>query len=364
MPKETVPTDKERSRNRLVAVPNVDQPYFGNAVDIPQTAGLEPVMVNIKLKRGLWITGRVTDEATGKAVASRVEYFPYASNPHINQDEWRNQGSRTSDESRHVTQEDGTFRILGLPGRGIVGATALSLAYRPGVGAAEIPGMDKDGHFPTLGDPMPADSHRQHALKEINPTEGSQSVTCDFALEAGGHVRLVVVDNSGKPVDNTYLLYSSDVGLTISRELASSFEIAGLMPKETRRYLISQGQRKVAKLFRLEYNGDPSKPLTITLEPTATVRGRLVDEDGSPVKNIRVRPTAKQNGKYFLDLFPFEALTDSDGRFSCENLAAGCESYDLWAHRPGNGNATVAEKVKIVPGKTIDLGELKFRPKE
>jgi uncharacterized protein (DUF1501 family) len=56
-------------------MPNLDQPYFGSEVDIPQTAGLDPVTLDIKLKRGLWITGRVTDKVTGKPVSAVVHYF-------------------------------------------------------------------------------------------------------------------------------------------------------------------------------------------------------------------------------------------------------------------------------------------------
>jgi beta-lactamase regulating signal transducer with metallopeptidase domain len=360
MPKETV-TDG-RMRSRLVAVPDLDRPYFGNEVDIPETAGLEPVTIDIKLKRGLWITGRVTEKGTAKPVPARVQYFPYGSNSFVNADEWRVfEGSRPTDESRHVTRPDGTYRILGLPGHGIVGASAVSLSYLSGVGASEIPGMAKDGHFPTLGNPLPADARRQHALKEINPLQGSESVACDLTLDPGGRVRLALVDGAGKPVADSYLVYSDGVRNVTGRESDPSFDIAGLAPKESRTYLISQWQRKIAKVFALEYDGKPSSALTITLEPTATVQGRLVDEDGSPLKNVEVRATAMRNGKRVLDLFPFAAHTDADGRFVCGTLAAGCDSYKIQALEPQRGFVTVAEKVSFAPGKTIDLGEIKLR---
>ena len=247
MPKETVPDDDTVwNRNRLVAVPNLDQPYFGNEVDIPQSAGLDPVTLDIKLKRGLWITGRVTDRVTGKPVSAVVKYFPYGSNPFVNRDEWRTI-ERVKDESHRVTRPDGTYRIVGLPGRAIVGVRAGGGMYLKGVGASGIPEMDKNGRFPTtLG---PADAGFEHALKEINPPPGSESVACDLPLDPGGRVRITLVDGAGKPVEDTFLLHLAPGIAVAAARPDSTFEIAGLAPKESRTYQISQAQRKIAKIF-------------------------------------------------------------------------------------------------------------------
>ena len=44
--------------------------------------GLIPMQFDISLKRGVWITGKVTDAATGKAVSAAVDYFPMLTNAH------------------------------------------------------------------------------------------------------------------------------------------------------------------------------------------------------------------------------------------------------------------------------------------
>ena len=49
----------------------------------------------------------------------------------------------------YVTRPDGTFRIFGLPGPGILAAKAVGSIYRRGVGAYDIPGMARDGSFAT-----------------------------------------------------------------------------------------------------------------------------------------------------------------------------------------------------------------------
>ncbi|HEV3299321.1 MAG TPA: M56 family metallopeptidase [Planctomycetaceae bacterium] len=358
MPKQTDANEKEGIPNRLVAVPNVDQPYFDNWVDIPQTAGLEPVRLDIKLRRGLWITGRVTDKVTGKPLSATVHYFPYASNQFVNKDEWRN-FERVNDEPHRVTRPDGTYGIVGLPGRAIVGVRAGGGMYLKGVGASEIPGMDKNGRFPTtLGS---ANAGFEHALKEINPPPGAESVACDLALDPGGKVRITFVDGAGKPVEDTFLLHLEPGVAVAAARPDSTFEIAGLAPKESRTYQITQWQRKIAKLFSFDYDDKASHPLTITLEPCATVRGRLLDEEGRPVKNVQVFASAEQNGSERFTLYPFGPITDADGRFVIENLAAGCDSYKISAMHPQLDPPTVAEKVAFAPGRTIDLGDIKLR---
>ncbi|HXY35082.1 MAG TPA: carboxypeptidase-like regulatory domain-containing protein, partial [Planctomycetaceae bacterium] len=93
--------------------------------------------------------------------------------------------------------------------------------------------------------------------------------------------------------------------------------------------------------------------------PCATVRGRLVDEEGSPLKDVQVFATVIQKGRDKFDLYPFGPVTDADGDFAIENLAAGCDGYQIRAFQPAHGFATIAEHVVFAPGKTIDLGEIK-----
>jgi Carboxypeptidase regulatory-like domain len=360
--------DAKAGRKNLIRVlPGNDQPYFPmNWIDVPQPAGHEPVTLDAKLRRGLWITGRVTDKVTGKPVLAHVHYFPYASNPLVTKQDWSKLGDFNDvmiDSGRHITRPDGSYRILGLPTRGIVGARALSGTYRKGTGASEIPGMQPDGQFPTLGSPVAADARREDALKEINPPRDSKSVTCDLTLDPGGKVRLTVVDGAGKPVDNTSWIYSSGSGSVVGLSSESTFEVAGMSPTESRTYVISQRQRKIARLFTLEYENKPSRALTITLEPCATVKGRLVDEKGAPLKNVEVRPSAMRKGRWLLDLHTSSGYTDADGHFICRNLAVGCDSYSLEAYWD-QGYANVAVKLEITAGKTIDLGEVKLRAKQ
>jgi Carboxypeptidase regulatory-like domain len=350
----------ETARRQIVAAPASDQPYFETRVDVPYTAGLAPVTLDIKLKRGLWITGRVTDKVTGEPVRARVLYYPHVSNSFVTNDEWRNVGHQYGGESSGETRADGTYRILGLPGRGIVGTRSANQVYRKGFGASEIAGVSKDGRLPTLGNAWAAGA--LDSLKEINPQPGTESIACDLALDPGGRIRLTLVDSAGKPVENTYWVQSSTIasmGMGGARE--ATFEVGALNPNESRTYLFTQQKQKIAKLVTLGFD-KPLSALTITLVPSGTVQGRIVDETGHPLKNVQLTVSAWRKGKWLVELIPFRTSTDSDGRFVCGNLAVGCDSYRIDASAD-HGDATIAEKVEILPGKTIDLGDVKFRPK-
>jgi Carboxypeptidase regulatory-like domain len=359
MPKDTIPEDQEWKRNRLEALPTRDQPYFGNEVDIPQTAGLNPVTLDIKLRRGLWITGRVTDKVTGRPVGAAIlHYFPYGSNTLIKAEEWRTIES-AADASHRVTQPDGTYRIVGLPVRALVGVRAGGGMYLTGVGASEIRGMDKRGFFPqALGH---ANAGFESALKEINPPSGTDSVACNFALDPGGNLRILFVDGAGKSVESGFL-FLLEPGLAVTwGQRKSPFDLSGLAPSESRTYQITEWKRKIAKVFTFAYDDKKPHTLTVTLEPCATVRGRLLDEEGSPLKNVQVSVSAMENGREKFTLYPFGPVTDADGRFVIENLAAGCDAYKIIALHPQLDFVTVAEKVTYAPGKTIDLGEIKIK---
>ena len=44
--------------------------------------GTGPIKLDINLKRGVWVTGRVIEADTGKPVRAQVEYYVFADNPH------------------------------------------------------------------------------------------------------------------------------------------------------------------------------------------------------------------------------------------------------------------------------------------
>ncbi len=67
---------------RILFVPDGSDQQRRSAGDVPDTLGLDPVTVDVELKRGVWLEGKVTDKVTGRPIAeANVEYLTFYSNP-------------------------------------------------------------------------------------------------------------------------------------------------------------------------------------------------------------------------------------------------------------------------------------------
>ena len=65
----------KREGNLIVAIPDEELPYLATHADVPDSPGLDAVQVDIELKRGIWIEGRITNKVTGEPFKGSVEYF-------------------------------------------------------------------------------------------------------------------------------------------------------------------------------------------------------------------------------------------------------------------------------------------------
>ena len=119
--------------NKAIVIPAKGQPYLASAIEIPDTPGLDPVVLDVGLKHGIVIEGRVTDRDTGKPVRSIVEYNTFRDNPHLKEAPGFD---RSAVWQQYVTEPDGTYRVVALAGRGLVAAMAIGAGeeYLPGVG--------------------------------------------------------------------------------------------------------------------------------------------------------------------------------------------------------------------------------------
>jgi beta-lactamase regulating signal transducer with metallopeptidase domain/protocatechuate 3,4-dioxygenase beta subunit len=345
----------------IAVVPNEDQPYLGLIHrPVPESAGLDAITLDFRLTRGLWITGRVIDKSTGAPVTASMLYSPSQSNPFVaNLPEIKRTGRSSFDNTHNMTQPDGTYRLVGFPGPGLVSAHAYGRTYRLDAGASEIPAMTKDGRYPAVPGFEPLNAN---AVKEINPRAGTTSVTCDLALEAGEKIHISAIDRAGKPAGLCLWCFSySKRASNVFGGSRDSLDIAGLAPNESRPLVVVQPQRRIGKILTVHNKDGAPHSLTITLDACVTVKGRLVDGSGVPLDHVWVK--AAPRGYAEVPFMPqvFEARTDGDGRFALDNLPADCGSYSLVATRE---ELEVANKVLVVAGQAIDLGEIKVKDRD
>src|SRR5262249_40750627 len=114
-------------------------PYFNTTKhEVKDTPGLEPLVVDFDLQRGIPVKGRLTARATGKPVRGSVIYLAAADNPNVK--------DFTELTLFHVQAHplgdagpDGSFTVLAIPGQGMLCVRAEDADHYTG---AEIPDWD------------------------------------------------------------------------------------------------------------------------------------------------------------------------------------------------------------------------------
>jgi hypothetical protein len=352
--------------NQLLVVPNDAQPYFLHEVRVPDPPGGGAVSIEVTLHRGIWIEGKLTDGATGKPIpAARISYLPFLENkfaqaiPEFGED--RNTHG-TEFQDRYLSKADGSFRLVGLPGRAIVGAVVVDREYMTGAGSESIRGMTKGGHFETYGNPVPAGKHWPTVMKEIDPPAAADVIHVDLQAVAGDSVRLTVVDAKGKPVRGVRTLGMTGRGSYEREALADSEgKVTNLMPAEERTVMLRHEDRKLGKVVRVRKGDDKNGPVAVTLEPLATMTGRVVDADGSSFAGATVRPDLLPSGDFSPHL-P-DVATDQAGRFHVPDVPIGCD-YALAVdsmEEIKKRRFAFLEKATVKPGETTDVGEIRFK---
>jgi hypothetical protein len=355
------------AKNQLRFAPGEQLPYFERDVDVPDPDGLGPVPMEVELHRGIWITGRVTDRATGAPVPTvRMFYLPYLANEYAQRTpEFHSNGFVDGDAraTRFQSKADGTYRIVGLPGRAIVGAESILKSYRHGVGYADVTGPKHQegvwgGRFDTYHNPMKPGLEWPNMMKEINPPADTGPVTVDFALDPGQSVRIHVQDPEGKPIAglDVHGISRDRVDKTEDAELT----VTNLGPDEERPILLRHVERHIGRVVRIGPADIAAGEITVQLQPEGYVVGRLLDEDGEPFSGAAV----EASGVPFAYATRLDTVgADAEGRFRAV-LIPGCP-YSLKAvpHRRGILYVSFESDLAIEPGETKDLGTLQFDKK-
>ena len=91
------------------------------SIKVGEPGGTGPIKLDINLKRGVWVTGRVIEADTGKPVRAQVEYYVFT--------ERSSPGSlprfpRVRSSNYHYVGRDGAFRFVAFPGPGLLVADA------------------------------------------------------------------------------------------------------------------------------------------------------------------------------------------------------------------------------------------------
>ncbi len=342
------------TRDRVVAVPPADQPYFPMSESIEVGRGDGPVQRDLSLKKGVWIRGRVTDSASGKAAVAEVEYHALAANPHL--------GPNPSHEMRGGwTDSGGSFRLLGLPGPGFVAAKSPDRRHVRRVGFGGVFG-DRSGHeLVECAYPLFVNASVANSVVGIDPSEDAETISCEVKFSTGSTRRGVVLGPDGTRLSGLVARGLTPGWDGVAPPSTAEFAVTALAPGEQRPLVFRHDARKL--IGALTVSGDEAGPLSVTLGPWSSVTGRVVDEDGEPRSDIAIvvhhepYPEHVLGGSLQQPSFRFEL--GKDGRFRIDALAPGVK-YDLNVLLGGVGIIGYVERgLMVQSGEVMDLGDRK-----
>ncbi|MHB1561005.1 MAG: sigma factor-like helix-turn-helix DNA-binding protein [Isosphaeraceae bacterium] len=359
-------TSQPRGRENYLTITVEDRPYIKLVKSITNVDGKAPV--DVTLKRGVWIEGKVVNKATGKAVKAVVTYYPYRDNPHIKEcPDASFLNNHLGDEVEFPTDAQGRFRAVGLPGGGILAVQVKEPGY-----LTAKPLDDR-----TAGNVLHAANFEYyitpyHALVMLDVPNDKATSIPEIALAAGREQHIQIVGPDGKPVTGARIL-CLQVGLlreSLTGEIIADAEwpFTNSHPGKAESIIISHAGRSLGAVIELK--GDEPDPVRVVLQPCGTVTGRLVDEEGKPRPGMRLRLGQRfRSAGQWTGTERMDGLTtDRAGRFRIATLVPGLH-YDLEVLKkpfvPNYSDQAEGYLSKnewtVKPGETIDWGDVQVR---
>jgi RNA polymerase sigma factor (sigma-70 family) len=335
--------------NIIKVVPPGDLPYLAVSADVPDSPGFGPVTVDVELKRGVWIEGKITDAVTGKPVKAGVEYIPLYSNPN------RRDYPDVYRLPFHfgASRADGSYRVVGLPGPGMIAVYGQKNHY--------LRVSQREDEFGSKG--LSDEEYPEHrrgsncgALTRVNPARGADKVARDATLDPGWVLKGTVQGPDGKPLAGarSFLLD----GHWWDREATKTAEFtAWFNPHEQGEILFQHLEKGLVGVAQPPKENGGS--VTVRLGPAAAVTGRLVGADGKPQAGVELEVTFQPKGwGSRFNYLPAPVKTDREGRFRVEGLLPGYE-FRLSDTR---GELRVGGALRA--GQATDLGDVRLKAKE
>jgi RNA polymerase sigma factor (sigma-70 family) len=304
--------------------PGVD-PFLRLWTEVNDTEGLKPIEMTCELPRGIVVTGRLIDTATGRPVRAKVVHF-------LKLPTNRNEGEASLG---HASSDDPTFRLTVPPGEGMLMACARGedTPYT----RARLRKADKGKGIGDLndGETYRTIMHANHTCKIIDVPADAGSFIVDLDLTRGATRKGRVVDPDGKPLAGAQCYGLSSTWGYIKTLPDATFEVHALEPGYPRQVIFAhQGRRLVGSVVITDDDLKDDAPLGVRLGPAGSVKGRLVDEDGLPLTGATLSVATYQLDGQNLPAGPRGVwpdnetfAVDSDGRFEVVGLKPGVKSF-------------------------------------
>jgi RNA polymerase sigma factor (sigma-70 family) len=337
---------------KIIARPPDDQPYLIVHAEVADTPGFEPVTVDFDLKRGVWIEGKVTDKETGNHVEGQVEYFAAGENRNL-KDYPGYAGTFTplfDNKPALIDRKDGSYRVVGLPGPGVLYVTSFAENYLHAPERDDAEGA-KERYLvtePYGGIPLV----NYHAVARIDVPKDVVDSKRDITLQSAWTFTGTLLDPDGKPLKGA-INYGAE--REYGDTLSAKFTVRGFNPLRPRDVFFLHHERGLVGMVKPPTkNGDD---ITVKMQPGAILTGRLVDEEGKPRAGVELELVYRSSvdRDSWTQLSFANISTGRDGRFRITAL------LPKFTYRLSENQAELIIKDGLRLGQTKDLGDVKLR---
>jgi RNA polymerase sigma factor (sigma-70 family) len=355
-----------------------DAPLMGRWVKVADAVGLEAIHTDVELVRGVVITGRVYNKATGQSVKSQVHFAPLPENKFAAK-------SAAENTAYAFSEDDGRFHLVTVPGPGVLLAQALGT--RPTINGVRVHPyplniyklaefsaddlkrvkVNSEGlrAFAVVGGSLES-LDMYNVCKVLDVKEDGGATRCDLAVDPGKDITVRLLDPQGQPLAGVIAAGVVAAPLNALSLKSADCPVYALDPERPRRLLFLHRERQLGGVLTLR--GDEKVPVAFTLTPSAVVTGRLLDTDGRPLADAQVAvryagPAGNALAREVMRRYDLPRA-GADGRFRLEGMLPGLE-FDL-GFLKGRQTLVPEARLKVKPpetGETLDLGDIRTKPR-
>jgi len=349
------------------------QPYLKASKVFPWPKGAIEYPVDLALPRGALIRGKVSEEGSGKPVASARISFSALGTIDAN---------TINQLDEHVASGlDGSFQIGILPTPGHLTVLGPSDDYVLREISEQMVSQGKPG----------GRRFYVHAFLACDPKLAGESLDVNLVVRPGITVTGRVVGPDGQPIQDAWMIGRVFLRATPGSLLSWSpghhgnvnsgrFEVHGLDPVAEVPVYFLDPYHKLGAAANLSGKSAAGGPVTVRLQPCGTAKARLLDTSGKPLVAYRgssLIAMVVTPGPYFMPrqhpdetrvfghvaaLSAIDAInykdspvSDTTGQIVFPALVPGATYRRIPI---GTKGTPLSDEFRVKPGETIDLGEI------
>jgi RNA polymerase sigma factor (sigma-70 family) len=351
------------------AYPPADQPYLVAAIPVEWTKGLVKKQLDIKLTRGVVISGKVTEQGSARPLSGSSILFVPVNGPLGVESKW---------DAIVPSADDGSFRIVVPAGKGHL------LVFGPtGDFVHEVIGRRALMEGRPGGERWYAHKIIPYEVKALDPP---RSIPAE--LRPGKTIRARVVGPDGLPVSDAMIITRLHIEpinpfwrgeWSRDHRVRDGFvELHGLDPDSSVLVYFLDAEHELGAAVELA-GKQSGNEMTIRLEPAGRANGRFVGRSGKPIAGFHPTldliatpgpPAFRRNQNDPPEVADDSILlaaidhkhygranrptTDADGRITLPGLIPGA-LYRLSVQ--GANGRTIRKNFAVKSGESLDLGE-------